>query len=184
MTAAAPVAVAAGPGCRRPARGRRRGAGRVRRRPRRGRRQEDQGHQGGPDADEPGAQGGEGARRGRAQARPREGLQGGRREGQGAARRGRRQGRAQVGLEKSDIAYKTCTKVGRVVALRGQRFILPATWSRCWQPAWPWAMLGLAVSARSCLPNVYVVFDVWPNARGASRRRSACNRQQPGRYPA
>ena len=64
VTAAAPVAVAAAPRGRR---GRRRGRGggeeRVRRHPHRGRRQEDPGHQGGPLAHEPRAEGGQGPRR-------------------------------------------------------------------------------------------------------------------------
>ena len=62
VTAAAPVAVAAGPAGGAPAEAGR-GAGRVRRRPRRGREREDQGHQGGPEPHQPGAQGGEGSRR-------------------------------------------------------------------------------------------------------------------------
>ena len=65
VTAAAPVAVAAGPvaagGGER--RGCGRGAGRVRRRARRGGRRQDPGHQGGPVAHEPRAQGGQGPRR-------------------------------------------------------------------------------------------------------------------------
>ena len=97
VTAAAPVAVAAGgTGCRW-RRGRsRRGEGRVRRRPRGGRRQEDPGHQGGPGAHEPRAEGGQGARRQRPEAGAREGVQGGRREGEGGPRGRRRHGRAQV----------------------------------------------------------------------------------------
>ena len=74
VTAAAPVAVAAAAGWRRWRRApRRRGEGRVRRRPRRRRRQEDPGHQGGPVAHEPRAEGGQGPRRLRPEARPREG---------------------------------------------------------------------------------------------------------------
>ena len=61
-----------------------------------GRRQEDPGHQGGPVAHEPRAQGGQGPGRLGAEARPREGRQGRGREGQGPARRGRRHRRAQV----------------------------------------------------------------------------------------
>ena len=86
VTAAAPVAVAAGPRrWRRRRRGCRRGAGRVRRRPDRGRRQEDPGHQGGSCPHEPRPQGRQGPRRRRPQARAREGVEGRRREGQGAS---------------------------------------------------------------------------------------------------
>ena len=65
----------------------RRGAGRVRRRPHRRRRQEDPGHQGGPRPHEPRPQGGQGPRRRRPQAGAREGVEGRRREGQGASSR-------------------------------------------------------------------------------------------------
>ena len=99
VTAAAPVAVAAAPaaggGGEAAAATRRR---RVRRHPDRRRRQEDPGHQGGALPHQPRPQGGQGPGRRRAQARPREGLQGGRREGQGPARRRRGHRRAQVAL--------------------------------------------------------------------------------------
>ena len=86
VTAAAPVAAVAAARRRwRRWRGRRRGAGRVRRRPHRRRRQEDPGHQGGACPHEPRPQGGQGPRRRRPQARAREGVEGRRREGQGAS---------------------------------------------------------------------------------------------------
>ena len=98
VTAAAPVAVAAaaaagGGGGGGAAEG---GEGRVRRHPHRRRRQEDPGHQGGPRAHQPRPEGGQGPGRRRPQARAREGVEGGRREGQGAARGRRRHRRAQV----------------------------------------------------------------------------------------
>ena len=103
VTAAAPVAVAAAPAA---------GGGEAAPRAeekdefdvildRRGR-QEDPGHQGGPGARRrPRPQGGQGPRRRRPEAGAREGLQGRRREGEGAARGGRRHRRAQVGATRA-----------------------------------------------------------------------------------
>ena len=97
VKAAAPVAVAgpaqAGGGARR--RGGR-GEGRVRRHPRGRGRQEDPGHQGGPDADQPGPQGGQGPGGRRAEARARARQQGGRGQGQGCPGGRRRHGHGQV----------------------------------------------------------------------------------------
>ena len=94
--AAAPMMVAGAPAAGAAASGGRGGAVGVRRHPHGCRRQEDPGDQGGPGAHEPRSQGSEGPRRRRAEAGPREGDQGGGRQGQGAARGRRRDRRDQV----------------------------------------------------------------------------------------
>ena len=100
VTAAAPAAVvqAAPGGPAAPAR-RRGGEGRIRRHPRGRGREEDPGHQGGPHAHQPGPEGGQGSCRRRSQASPREGQQGGRRQGQGGPGGCRRHRHAQVAAE-------------------------------------------------------------------------------------
>ena len=118
VTAAAPVAVAAGRRCwRRGGRPGRRGEGRVRRHPHRCRRPEDPGHQGRARADQPRPEGGQGPRRRCSQARAREGRQGRRRGRQGQARRGRRQRRAEVSWP-AERHRRRRARVSRAVARR------------------------------------------------------------------
>ena len=162
VTAAAPVAVAAAGGAAAvAARPPGRGEGRVRRRPHRRRRQEDPGHQGGPGAHQPRSQGGQGPRRRRPEARPREGVEGRRREGQGPARRGRRHRRAQV-VASATSARPADSHSGRLARSGGCHTagpvvssapdVQPARRGRAARPRvgsrhGPRAMLGRAVSA-------------------------------------
>ena len=178
VTAAAPVAVAAAGGGGGGGDGRgRRGEGRVRRHPRRRRRQEDPGHQGGPRAHQPRPEGGQGPRRRRPEAGAREGVQGRRREGQGEARGGRRHGRAQVAHRPAGAGgicrRKWLPPGGLVVSCAD----IEAPIRRAPAPAHgvlaagvARAMLGVAVSARSCLSDLPGSCRRAPECPGASRR--------------
>ena len=118
------------------------------------------------------------------EARPREGVEGRRREGEGQARRGRRPGRGQVAAHRRWAATPPGTGFSGFGWLSdgGSRRILRARFVRadpssaglrrapwCWQPAWPGAMLGGAVSACSCLSCFSTPDDARPEHRRASR---------------
>ncbi len=130
-----------------------------------GRRQEDPGHQGGPVAHEPRAQGGQGPRRLRPEARPREGREGRGREGQGPARGGRRHRRAQVALRGRDSLVAGPPRAARSTAVgwlaigdlldgcltpAGGRRILPTV---------PAAPLGAGPLRLHCVAAARAVYD-------------------------
>ena len=141
------------------------------------RREEDQRHQGGACPHQPRSQGGQGPGGRRPQARPREGFEGRRREGQGAARSRRRHRRTQVapgGSARSPVPPNgRCLRAAAVcVLLRG----IVSTWrdgrhldngpglGPAHHPAIHFCVRYTQEGVHSCVwyPQTCVVFPEWP----------------------